>query len=59
MIRTEEEASKYACQILREHFIGLDHPNIVAYDDAYVIRNYPFEWSLFMDGWKFACGTVM
>jgi hypothetical protein len=56
---TLEEASKYACQILREHFIGLNHPNIVAvgdnigpYDDAYIIRNYPFEWNLFIDGAK-------
>ncbi len=52
-MKTEEEASIEACRILREHYIGLDHPNIVAYDDAYVIRNYPLEWSLFMDGWKF------
>lgn len=48
----EEIASKEACRILREHYIGLDHPNIDAYDDAYVINNYPFEWSLYMDGWK-------
>jgi len=52
-MKTEDEASIAACKILREHFIGLDHPNIEAYDDDYVIRNYPFEWSLFMDGWKF------
>lgn len=59
MIRTEEEARKYACKILREHFIRLDHPNISAYNDDYIIRNYPFEHRLFMDGWKFACGHVM
>ena len=52
-MKTEEEASEEACRILREHYIGLDHPNIATYDDAYIIRNYPLEWSLFMDGWKF------
>lgn len=51
-MKDEEIASKEACRILREHFIGLDHPNIDAYDDTYVINNYPFEWSLYMDGWK-------
>lgn len=56
---SEEDASKYACQTLRKQFIGLNHPNILAagdgigpYDDAYVIKNYPFEWKLFMEGWK-------
>lgn len=50
---TEEDiASKEACRILREYHIGLDHPNIDAYDDTYVINNYPFEWGLFMEGWK-------
>lgn len=48
----EDAAKKMACQILREHFIGLDHPNIDAYDDDYVIRNYPFEYGLFMKGWQ-------
>jgi hypothetical protein len=48
-----ESVSVEACKILRKRFIGLDHPNIKAYDDSYVIRNYPFQWSLFMDGWKF------
>lgn len=61
MAHTEEEASKMACKLLREHFIGLDHANIVAvgdgvnpYDDDYIIRNYPDEWSWFMQGWKYA-----
>ncbi len=49
----EDEASKYACHILRERLIGLGHPNITVYDDDYVIRNYPFEWGLIMDGWKY------
>jgi len=44
--------------MLREHFIGMDHPNIAAYDDAYVIRNYPTEWSFFMDGWKSENGSL-
>lgn len=43
-----------ACRILREKHISLNHPNIQAYDDTYIIRNYPFEWSLFMNGYKFA-----
>jgi hypothetical protein len=63
MAKTEEEASKIACELLRKHFIGLDHANIVAagdnigpYDDAYVIRNYPNEWRWFMEGWKLGIG---
>lgn len=52
-MKTEEEASVEACRILREMFIKSDHPNLKAYDDAYIIRNYPDEWSLFMDGWNF------
>ncbi len=52
-LKNEEQASIRACELLREHCIGLDHPNIKAYNDNYVIKNYPFEWSLFMDGWKF------
>ena len=55
---TEEQASIEACRMLREHFIGMDHPNIAAYDDAYVIRNYQTEWSFFMDGWKSQKGSV-
>ena len=51
-IMTEDQASKIACQKLREHYIGMVHPNIEAYDDAYVIRNYPFEWGMFMGGWQ-------
>lgn len=49
---TEDQASVEACRILREHFIGMGHPNIAAYDDAYVIKNYETEWSFFMEGWK-------
>lgn len=63
MAFTEEEASKKACELLRKHFVGLDHANIVAagddivpYDDAYIIRNYPDEWYWFMQGWKYASG---
>lgn len=55
-----DKASKVACQLLREHFIGIDHLNIVAvgdgigpYDDEYIIRNYELEWSMFMDGWRY------
>ncbi len=51
-MKTEHEASIEACRLLRERYIGLDHPNIAAYDDAYVKRNYLFEWDLFMTGWK-------
>ena len=57
-MKDEKIASKEACRILREHFIGLDHPNIDAYDDTYVINNYPFEWSLYMDGWKSENGRL-
>ena len=52
-MKTEDEASIKACEILREQYVGLDHPNIKVYNDDYIIRNYPFEWGLFMDGWKF------
>jgi len=53
-MKTEDEASIEACKILRKQEIGLDHPNIEAYDDEYVMRNYPIEWAMFMEGWKFA-----
>ena len=59
MIKTKEEASKYACQILRTHFVGLNHPNINAYDDDYIIRNYPYEYKLFMEGYNFAYNNLI
>lgn len=58
-MKTKEEASKKACELLRKHFIGLNHLNIIhadngigPYDDDYMIRNYPDEWSWFMQGWQ-------
>lgn len=53
-MKNEDKASIEACRILRKNFISADHPNLKAYDDAYIIRNYPDEWGFFMDGWKFA-----
>ncbi len=46
-------ASKEACRIIRKQQVGLDHPNIKAYNDEYVIRNYKSEHKMFMDGFKF------
>lgn len=53
-MKTEEQASRYACEVLRKHFIKADHPNLSAYDDEYIKRNYLFEHSMFMLGWKYA-----
>jgi len=41
---TKDEASIRACELLRKHFINENHPNINAYDDKYIINNYPDEW---------------
>lgn len=49
---TESEASKKACELLRKQFVFCNHPNIKAYDDDYIIRNYPDEWGWFMQGWQ-------
>lgn len=51
-MKTKDEASKRACELLKKHFIGENHPNYAVYDDDYIIRNYPDEWSWFMQGWK-------
>ncbi len=51
-MKTKEEASKKACELLKKHFITESHPNYDAYDDDYIIRNYPDEWSWFMQGWQ-------
>jgi hypothetical protein len=53
-MKTEEQASTYACEVLRKHYIRADHPNYSAYDDEYIKRNYLFEYSMFMIGWNYA-----
>ena len=53
MTISEENASKIACKILREHFLDNDG-DIGTYDDDYIINNYSEEWSWFMTGWKHA-----
>ena len=50
-IDTEEDASRKACELLRKHFISESHPNYEVYDDDYIIKNYPDEWSWLMQGW--------
>jgi len=50
-LEKDTEASVIACQLLRVHFIPESHPNLAAYNDDYIIKNYPDEWSWFMQGW--------
>lgn len=51
-MKTEDEANKRACELLKKHFISENYPDYAVYDDDYIIRNYPDEWSWFMQGWK-------
>lgn len=50
-MKTENEASRKACEMLRKIHLTESEIIVGAFDDDFIIERYKDEWSAFMDGW--------
>jgi hypothetical protein len=51
-MKTEDEASKRCCELLRKIYLTESEIKVGAFDDNFLIERYSDEWTWFMQGWK-------